>query len=139
MSERARGTKKPTKRPSQKLAAGVGPRAVKPDGESAVLANLAAMPEADRAIGERLHTIVRATAPELTPKLWYGMPAYTRDGKVVCFFQSAKKFKTRYATIGFMHEARLDDGSMWPTAFAVKELNEAEGKKIVALVKKAVR
>lgn len=112
--------------------------AAKADGESAVLETLAAMPESDRALGERLHALVKATAPALTPKLWYGMPAYARDGKVVCFFQSAQKFKTRYATLGFMHEANLDDGGMWPTAFAVKELSAAEEARIVALVKKAV-
>jgi uncharacterized protein YdhG (YjbR/CyaY superfamily) len=110
----------------------------KADGESEVLATLAAMPQPDRAIGERLHAIVKATMPALAPRLWYGMPAYTRDGKVVCFFQSASKFKTRYATLGFMHEANLDDGAMWPTAFALKELGAAEAEKIGSLVKKAV-
>jgi uncharacterized protein YdhG (YjbR/CyaY superfamily) len=113
-------------------------RAGKADGESAVLAQIAAMPEPDRALGERLHAIVKASAPALAPKLWYGMPAYARDGKVVCFFQSAQKFKTRYATLGFMHEANLDDGAMWPTAFALKELTAAEEARIGALVKKAV-
>ena len=108
------------------------------DGESAVLATIAAMSEPDRALGERLHAIVRASAPALAPRLWYGMPAYARDGKVVCFFQSAQKFKTRYATLGFMHEANLDDGAMWPTAFALKELTAADEAKIGALVKKAV-
>ena len=114
-------------------------RASKADGESAVLATIAAMSEPDRALGERLHAIVRASAPALAPRLWYGMPAYARDGKVVCFFQSAQKFKTRYATLGFMHEANLDDGAMWPTAFALKELTAADEAKIGALVKKAVR
>jgi len=110
----------------------------KADGESAVLAQIAAMPEPDRVLGERLHAIIKATAPALTPRLWYGMPAYARDGKVVCFFQSAQKFKTRYATLGFMHEANLDEGAMWPTAFALKELTAAEEARIAALVKKAV-
>ena len=120
-----------------KAAGRRGPRADKADGESAVLATIAAMPEPDRAIGERLHAIIRATAPAFSPKLWYGMPAYARDGKVVCFFQAASKFKTRYATFGFMHEANLDDGAMWPTAFALKELTAAEEAKIAALVRTA--
>jgi uncharacterized protein YdhG (YjbR/CyaY superfamily) len=110
----------------------------KADGEAEVLANMAAMPEPDRAIAERLHAIVRANAPSLSPRLWYGMPAYARDGKVVCFFQSAHKFKTRYATLGFQHEANLDDGSMWPVAFAVTELTPAGEAKIAALVQQAV-
>jgi hypothetical protein len=113
------------------------PRADKQDGESAVLAKITAMPEADRILGERIHAIVKASAPTLSPRLWYGMPAYTRDGKVVCFFQSAEKFKTRYATFAFMHEANLE-GAMWPTAFALKELTAAEEARIAALVKKAV-
>jgi uncharacterized protein YdhG (YjbR/CyaY superfamily) len=113
-------------------------RADKADGESAVLANLAAMPEPDRALGERLHAIIKASAPALSPRLWYGMPAYAKDGKVVCFFQSAAKFKTRYATFGFQHEANLDEGAMWPVAFALKELTAAEEARIAALVKKAV-
>ncbi len=98
---------------------------------------IAQMPEPDRALGERIHAIVKANAPQLSPKLWYGMPAYAREGKIVCFFQSAQKFKTRYATIGFMHEANLDEGAMWPTAFALKKLNAAEETRIGALVKKA--
>ena len=106
--------------------------------ESAVLTAIAAMPGPDRAIAERLHAIVKANAPALSPKLWYGMPAYAKDGKIICFFQSAQKFKTRYATLGFMHEANLDEGNMWPTAFAVKKLTDAEEVKIAALVKKAV-
>jgi len=110
----------------------------KVDEESAVLTAIAAMPGPDRAIAERLHVIVKANAPALSPKLWYGMPAYAKDGKIVCFFQSAQKFKTRYATLGFMHEANLDEGNMWPTAFAVKKLTAAEEVKIAALVKKAV-
>ena len=114
------------------------PRADKADGESAVLAKIAEMPEPDRVLGERLHAIVKASAPALSPRLWYGMPAYAREGKVVCFFQSAQKFKTRYATLGFMHEANLDEGALWPTAFALKELTAAEEARIGALVKKAV-
>ena len=109
------------------------------DDESAVLAMITTMPAPDRAIAERIHAIVKASAPALSPKLWYGMPAYARDGKIVCFFQSAQKFKTRYATFGFQHEANLDDGDMWPTAFAVKKLNATDEAKIAALVKKSVR
>jgi uncharacterized protein YdhG (YjbR/CyaY superfamily) len=107
-------------------------------GESAVLAKIAEMPEPDRAIAERLHAIVKASAPALSPKTWYGMPAYAKDGKVVCFFQSADKFKSRYATFGFNDTASLDEGAMWPTAFALKKLTTAEEAKIGALVKKAV-
>jgi uncharacterized protein YdhG (YjbR/CyaY superfamily) len=110
----------------------------KADGESAVLTKIAEMPEPDRALGERLHAIIKASAPALSPKLWYGMPAYDRDGKVVCFFQSAQKFKTRYATVGFSDAANLDEGALWPTAFALKELTAAEETRISALVKKAV-
>ena len=113
-------------------------RCDKADGESDVLAKIAEMPEPDRAMAERLHAIIKANAPALSPKTWYGMPAYARDGKVVCFFQSAQKFKTRYATLGFSDEANLDDGAMWPTAFALKELTAAEEARIGALVKKAV-
>lgn len=127
-----------TKQPAGKAAVRPGPRANKEDGENAVLATIAAMPESDRALGERLHAIIQANAPALVPRLWYGMPAYARDGKVVCFFQSAQKFKTRYATLGFMHEANLDDGAMWPTAFALTEFTAAEEARIAALVKKAV-
>jgi len=108
------------------------------DGESAVRAKIAAMPERDRAMGKRLHAIIRASAPALSPQLWYGMPAYAKDGKVVCFFQSAQKFKTRYATLGFSDKANLDDGALWPTAFALKELTATEETRIGALVKKAV-
>ncbi len=115
-----------------------GPRARKADGERAVLAKIAEMPEPDRALGERLHEIIKASAPALSPKTWYGMPAYAKDGKVVCFFQSAQKFKSRYATFGFSDEANLDEGAMWPTAFALKELTAAEEARIGALVKKAV-
>jgi hypothetical protein len=110
----------------------------KADGESAVLAAIAAMPGPDRAIGERLHAIITASAPDLAPKTWYGMPAYARDGKVVCFFQCAQKFKTRYATLGFNDAANLDEGAMWPTAFALKELTADDEARIAALVKKAV-
>ena len=108
------------------------------DGESAVLAKIAEMREPDRAMGERLHAIIKASAPVLSPKLWYGMPAYAKDGKVVCFFQSAQKFNTRYATLGFNDKANLDEGGLWPVAFALKELTAAEEAKIDALVKKAV-
>ena len=108
------------------------------DGENAVLAKIAAMPEADRVMGKRLHAIIRASAPALAPRLWYGMPAYARDGKVVCFFQSAQKFKTRYATFGFSDKANLDDGALWPVAFALKELTAAAEAKISALVKQAL-
>jgi uncharacterized protein YdhG (YjbR/CyaY superfamily) len=108
------------------------------DGERAVLAKIAEMPQPDRALAERLHAIVKASAPDLLPKTWYGMPAYAKDGKVVCFFQSADKFKSRYATLGFNDAANLDEGAMWPTSFALKELTAAEEAKIVALVKKAV-
>jgi len=121
-----------------KAAARRGPRADKADGESAVLAKIAEMAEPDRARGERLHAIIKASAPALSPKLWYGMPAYARDGKVVCFYQSAQKFKTRYATFGFSDEANLDEGAMWPTAFALTELTAADEARIGALVKKAV-
>ncbi len=111
----------------------------KTDGEIAVLETIVAMPESDRAIGERLHVIIKDNAPSLTPKLWYGMPAYAnKDGNVVCFFQSASKFKTRYATFGFQHEAKLDEGNMWPVAFALKKLTAAEEARIAVLVKKAV-
>jgi uncharacterized protein YdhG (YjbR/CyaY superfamily) len=112
--------------------------ASKADGESAVLAKIAEMPAPDRAMGKRLHAVIKASAPALSPKLWYGMPAYTKEGKVVCFFQSAQKFKTRYATLGFSDAANLDEGALWPTAFALKELTAAEGARIGALVKKAV-
>jgi uncharacterized protein YdhG (YjbR/CyaY superfamily) len=110
----------------------------KADGESDVLAKIAEMPEPDRTLAERLHAIIKASAPELSPRTWYGMPAYARDGAVVCFFQSARKFETRYATLGFSDKANLDDGAMWPTAFGLKELTAAEEARISALVKKAV-
>ncbi len=108
------------------------------EGESAVLAKIAELPEPDRAIAERLHAIIKASAPALAPKTWYGMPAYARDGKVVCFFQAAQKFNTRYATFGFSDEANLDEGTMWPTAFALKELTAADEARIGELVKQAV-
>ncbi|MGF1240116.1 iron chaperone [Streptomyces sp. 2-6] len=106
--------------------------------EQDVLAKIAELPEADRVLAERVHRIVKAAAPDLTPKLWYGMPAYARDGKVVCHFQSAQKFGTRYATLGFSDQAALDDGAMWPTAYALKELTPADEERIGALVKRAV-
>jgi hypothetical protein len=123
MRERAR---------EQKAAAG------KADGESDVLAKIAEMPEADRVMAERLHALIKAAAPDLTPRTWYGMPAYAKDGKVLCFFQSAQKFKSRYATLGFSDTANLDEGAMWPTSFALKKLTAAEEATIAALVKKAV-
>ena len=113
-------------------------KAEKADGEGAVLAKIAEMPEPERSMGKRLHDIIKASAPALSPKTWYGMPAYARDGKVVCFFQSAQKFKARYATLGFSDEAKLDEGAMWPTSFALKELSAADEARIAALVKKAV-
>jgi len=115
-----------------------GPRAGKADGESAVLAKIAAMPAPDHAMGERLHAIIKASAPTLSPKTWYGMPAYAKDGQVICFFQSARKFNTRYATLGFSDKTNLDEGHMWPTTFALKELTADEETRIGALVKKAV-
>jgi uncharacterized protein YdhG (YjbR/CyaY superfamily) len=121
-----------------KAAAGRGPGAKQMDGESDVLAKIAEMPEPDRAMAERLHAIIRASAPALSPRTWYGMPAYAKGGHVVCFFQSAQKFKTRYATLGFSDKANLDEGAMWPTAFALKRLTAAEEAKVAALVKRAV-
>ena len=113
-------------------------RSGKADGESDVLAAIAKMPEPDRTMGKRLHAIIKASAPTLTPKTWYGMPAYAKDGKVVCFFQTRQKFNTRYATLGFSDEANLDEGAMWPTAFALTELTAADEARLGALVKKAV-
>jgi uncharacterized protein YdhG (YjbR/CyaY superfamily) len=110
----------------------------KADGESAVLAKIAEMQGPDRAMAERLHAVIQANAPGLTPRTWYGMPAYAKDGKVVCFFQSAQKFKSRYATLGFSDQANLDEGAMWPTSFALKEFTATEEAKIGALVKRAV-
>jgi uncharacterized protein YdhG (YjbR/CyaY superfamily) len=131
MKERAQELKEESRR---------GSRARKADGESAVLAKIAEMQGADRALAERLHAIVRASAPDLSPKTWYGMPAYANeDGKVVCFFQDSAKFKSRYATFGFSDQANLDEGAMWPTSFALKELTAADEARIGALVKKAAR
>ena len=138
MTESIRSAKSATKQAAKKAAARPRPRVDKADGESAVLAMLAAMPEPDRAMGERLHAIIKASAPALSPRLWYGMPAYAKDGNVVCFFQAAQKFKTRYATLGFSDKATLDEGHMWPTAFALTELTAADEARIGALVKKAV-
>ena len=121
-----------------KASADRGPRADKADGESAVLAKIAEMREPDRAMGKRLHAIIKASGPVLSPRTWYGMPAYAKDGEVVCFFQPAQKFKTRYATLGFSDAANLDEGAMWPVAFALKELTGTEEARIGALVKKAV-
>jgi uncharacterized protein YdhG (YjbR/CyaY superfamily) len=129
MRERARELKAATRR---------GPRASKADGESDVLAKIAEMPDRDRVMAERLHAIVKASAPALTPRTWYGMPAYAKDGNVVCFFQSAQKFKTRYATFGFSDKANLDEGGMWPVYFALKELTADVEARIGALVKEAV-
>src|SRR6059036_159848 len=122
----------------RKTSAARGPRADKADGESAVLAKIAEMREPDRAMAKRLHAIIKASAPALSPRTWYGMPAYGKDGNVVCFFQSAHKFKTRYATFGFSDKANLDEGTVWPVAFALKELTAAAEARIGALVKKAV-
>jgi hypothetical protein len=114
-------------------------RTGKANGESDVLAKIAEMPPSDRRMAKRLHAIVKASAPDLSPRTWYGMPAYANDGKVVCFFQSAQKFKTRYATLGFSDQANLDEGAMWPTAFALKKLTAADEARIAALVKQAVK
>ena len=130
MKERAR---------EERATARRGPRAAKADRESDALAKIAEMRETDRAMAERLHAIIKATAPDLAPKTWYGMPAYAKEGRVLCFFQSAGKFKARYATLGFNDAANLDQGAMWPTAFALKELTATEEAKITRLVKKAVR
>src|SRR5437588_8429275 len=121
-----------------KAAARRGSRAGKADGESDVLAKIAEMPKPDRAIAERLHAIIKASAPALSPRTWYGMPAYAKDGKVVCHFQPAQKFKTRYATLGFSDKANLDEGDMWPVAFALKKLTAADEARISTLVKRAV-
>jgi uncharacterized protein YdhG (YjbR/CyaY superfamily) len=129
MKERARELKAESRR---------GKRAGKANAESEVLAKIAEMPAPDRTMAERLHAIIKASAPALSPKLWYGMPAYAKDGKVVCYFTPASKFKSRYATFGFNDDANLDDGTMWPTSFALTELTAADEAKIGALVKKAV-
>jgi uncharacterized protein YdhG (YjbR/CyaY superfamily) len=125
---------------AKELKAGArrGARGAKKDGESDVLAKIAEMPKADRVLAERLHAIIQASAPALSPKTWYGMPAYAKDGKVVCFFQSAQKFNSRYATLGFSDQANLDAGAMWATSYALKELTVTEEAKIGALVKRAV-
>ncbi|MEV6175991.1 DUF1801 domain-containing protein [Streptomyces sp. NPDC052015] len=123
---------------AKELKAARRPRAAKADAESDVLAKIAEMPEADRVLAERLHDIVKSSAPDLSPKLWYGMPAYARNGKVVCFFQSAQKFKTRYATLGFSDQAGLDEGTMWPTTYALTKLTAEDEARIAALIKKAV-
>ena len=120
-----------------KAAARRGPRGAKADGESELLAKIAEMTEPDRVMAERLHAVIKASAPALSPRTWYGMPAYAKDGKIVCFFQPAQKFKTRYATFGFNDPAHLDEGTMWPVAFALTELTAADAAKIGALVKKA--
>ena len=123
---------------SRELKARRGSRAKEADGEAEVLAKIAEMPEADRAMAERLHALVKTSAPELSARTWYGMPAYAKDGRVVCFFQSGQKFKTRYATLGFSDKAKLDEGAMWPVAFALPELTAADEARIVELLKKAV-
>ena len=120
-----------------KAAARRGPRGAKADGESELLAKIAEMTEPDRVMAERLHAVIKASAPALSPRTWYGMPAYAKDGKIVCFFQPAQKFKTRYATFGFNDPAHLDEGTMWPVAFALTELTDADERKIRTLVKKA--
>jgi len=129
MKERAQELKAETRR---------GSRAKKADGEGDVLAKIAEMPEPDRVMAERLHEIVKASAPDLSPKTWYGMPAYAKDGKVVCYFTAASKFKSRYATLGFNDAANLDEGNMWPASFALTKLTATEEARIVKLVKKAV-
>ncbi|MFF4211439.1 iron chaperone [Streptomyces sp. NPDC001796] len=130
MKERAKELKAPARRGSKAAKAA--------EDEAAVLAKIAGMQESDRVMAERIHAVVKESAPELAPKLWYGMPAYALDGKVVCFFQSAEKFKSRYATFGFSDKANLDDGSMWPASYALKELTSADEARIGALVKQAV-
>jgi uncharacterized protein YdhG (YjbR/CyaY superfamily) len=138
MAKRARTAKTAPKPAAKKAPSRPRRPAKEPDGEAAMLATIARMPASDRALAERLHSIIKANAPALSPRLWYGMPAYARDGKVLCFFQSAQRFKTRYATLGFMHAANLDDGRMWPTAFALTALTAAEEARIGELVRKAV-
>jgi uncharacterized protein YdhG (YjbR/CyaY superfamily) len=123
---------------AQELKAEAKASRQKADGEGEVLAKIAGMKEPDRAMAERLHALIKTSAPTLMPKTWYGMPAYARDGKVVCFFQGAQKFKTRYATLGFSDQANLDEGGMWPTSFALKQLTADEEKRIRALLKQAV-
>jgi uncharacterized protein YdhG (YjbR/CyaY superfamily) len=138
MAKLIKGKSQMDKKKTPEAPAHPSQRADNTDGESTVLATIAAMQEPSRAVGERLHAIIKASAPALSPKVWYGMPAYARDGKVVCFFRSAEKFKERYMTLGFSQEANLDEGRMWPTAFALTELTAGEEARIGALVKKAV-
>jgi uncharacterized protein YdhG (YjbR/CyaY superfamily) len=121
-----------------KATARRGSRAAKEDGESEVLAKIAEMAESDRALGERLHALIKATAPELSPRLWYGMPAYAKDGKILCFFQPAEKFKSRYATLGFSDQANLDEGALWPVYYALTELTAAAEARIGELINQAV-
>ena len=135
MKDRANELKAAGRRGSR---AGQANKADKTDGESEVLAKLAEMDEPDRVLGERLHAIIKASAPSLSPKTWYGMPAYAQDGKIICFFQPAQKFNTRYATLGFSDNANLDDGTMWPTTYALTELTAADEARIAALVKQAL-
>ncbi len=139
MAEKSKGFTPEERAAMKERARELKAEANKADGESAVLAKIAEMPPPDRALAKGIHAIVKATAPDLVPKTWYGMPAYARDDKVVCFFRSADKFTSRYATLGFSDEASLDTGAMWPTSFAIRELTAAEEKKIAALVKKAVK
>ncbi len=159
MKPAGKGTEKPTKRNTgtgnadrgfteeeraamreraEELKAAASPGSDKVEGEEAVLAKIAGMPEPDRTMGKRVHAIIKASAPALAPRLWYGMPAYAKDGKIVCHFQPASKFKTRYATLGFSDQANLDDGASWPVVFALKELTPAEEGRIAALVTRAV-
>jgi uncharacterized protein YdhG (YjbR/CyaY superfamily) len=138
MSEKSKGFTDEERAAMKERAKELKAEAKAEAAESDVLAKIAEMPQPDRTMGERLHEIIKASAPSLSPKTWYGMPAYAKDGKVVCFFQSAKKFNSRYATLGFSDEANLDEGAMWPTSFALKELSGAEEARIGALVKKAV-
>jgi uncharacterized protein YdhG (YjbR/CyaY superfamily) len=153
MQAAKKGTRDPAKRPAASASKPKGfsdeersalrerlqeLKSPKADGESDVLARIAALPQPDRALGERLHALIKSSAPTLSPRTWYGMPAYAKDGHVICFFQGAQKFKTRYATLGFSDKAKLDEGPMWATAFAIKELTAAEEARIRKLVKKAV-
>lgn len=131
MKERARELKAEARR-------GRGKKKDKADGESDLLAKIAEMEDSDRAMAERLHALIKTSAPSLAPRTWYGMPAYAQDGKVICFFQAGQKFKTRYSTLGFSDAANLDDGAMWPTAFALKKLGAAEEARIAALLKQAI-
>jgi uncharacterized protein YdhG (YjbR/CyaY superfamily) len=138
-NKKSKGFTKEERAAMKERAQELNAEVAKTDGESALLAKVAEMQAADRAMAERLHAIVKASAPSLSPKTWYGMPAYAKDGKVVCFFQSAAKFKSRYATVGFSDQANLDEGAMWPTSFALKDLTAKEEVRIGALLKKAVR